>query len=142
MKLHLDAVFNTVLNDTCEAITYITSSISFDPETVQLQMEEISQEIQDVTSDCLVKIPIPNRNLLDTYHETINYIEAFLQDHHSYTGPPSTTISRLCSPDALKYITPGIRAETYSTTAVTSTASVPNGIITATMSTLYPESPL
>ena len=77
-----------LLHYTHEAIPYITTSVYFEPKTVHLHLEEISQEIQDVTSNYLVNITIPNTNPLDTADETINYIRSFFQARHYYPGPP------------------------------------------------------
>ena len=74
MNIQSDAVFNTVLHNTREAITYMTDFVHFKPETVHLQLEEIRQEIQDSTSDYLINIPKPNKIFLRTADETINYI--------------------------------------------------------------------
>ena len=59
MNVHPGAVFNTVIHDIREAIPYITAYISFEPEKVHLQLEEIRQEIQDATSYYLINIPTP-----------------------------------------------------------------------------------
>ena len=74
MNLHLYAVLNKVINNTREAIPYIIASVSFELETVHLQLELIVQEIQYATYDYLVNIPSPNKNILDTADETISYI--------------------------------------------------------------------
>ena len=66
MNVYPNAVSNTVLHNTSEAIPYITDSISFETETVHLKLEETSQEIQDATSNYLVNSPTPNTNILYT----------------------------------------------------------------------------
>ena len=84
MNAHLYAVFNNVLHNTREAIPFILDYFSLDLEVVHLQVEYIKHYIQYITSDYIVNIPTPNTNLLDTTDDTIEYIKAFLQPHHSY----------------------------------------------------------
>ena len=47
MIIHPDAVFNIVLHNKREAISFILASVSLDPDTVHLQMEDIKQDIED-----------------------------------------------------------------------------------------------
>ena len=61
------------------------ASVYLDPEAFHLQTEDTKQDIQDATSDYLVSTPIPEKNILDTSDNTINYIKAFIQPHHSYS---------------------------------------------------------
>ena len=72
MNVQPDAVFNTFLHDTLDTIPYSMADVSFDPEAVQLQMEEIRQEFQDYTFYYLINIPTPNTNLLDDFDDTTN----------------------------------------------------------------------
>ena len=126
MNIQPDVVLNNFLYDTHEAIHYITASVSFEPETVHLQMEEIRQEIQVATSNYLVSIPTPNTNIIDAADKKPNYIEAFFQAHNSYPGPLATPISHISSPYAQEHLTPNIILEARATTTATATASVPN----------------
>ena len=72
MKVHPDTVFNNVFWNIHVSIPYITSSISYEPDTVHLQLEVIRQDIQDNTSDYLANIPTHNTNLLEIAYVTIN----------------------------------------------------------------------
>ena len=102
-----------------------------DPEAVHLKMEDIKQDIQDITSDCLVSAPIPDKNLFDATDDTINYIKEFIQPYHSY--------SESCTNQA--NLTSGIRAEARATTAVTATVFTPKeGIPTNPLSNPTEES--
>ena len=74
---------------------YIMAYVSNEPKIVHLQLEVIRQDIQDTTSDYLVNIPTPNKNIMDTADETINYIEAFFQAYHYYLGPTATPTSQI-----------------------------------------------
>ena len=76
-------------------LTLITACVLYALETVHLQLEETMQDIQDATSDYLVKIPTPNPNLLYNYNETINYISEFFKAHNYYPGPPTNPTSPL-----------------------------------------------
>ena len=138
MNVHTNTVFNSILQDIREAIPYITSSFSYDPVAVQLQMEEINQDIQDITSNYVFNISTNNT----TADNTINNIKEFLQDHNSYSVPPTTPISQFSPPTAWEHIIYGIIEEGLTTTAATASASAPNKIIPNTMSTLDPEAPL
>ena len=71
MNVYPDTAFNNFLHNTRENTPYITASTSFDPETVNPQMEETSQEVQDNTSDYLANIPTSNTNIMDTVDEKI-----------------------------------------------------------------------
>ena len=123
MNIHSYKIFNSVVHDTHESIPYITAYVSFDPEAVHLHMEEIRQDIQVATSDYLINSPTYNKNILDAVDETISYIEALLQAHHSYTGPTTNPISQLNSSDSWERLTTDIRPETLATTTDTDTAS-------------------
>ena len=68
-------------------------SVSFDPEAVHLQMEEIKQEMKDDTFYYLVNIFTLITNILGTADDTIKYIKEFPHDHHYYSGPTTTPIS-------------------------------------------------
>ena len=72
MNVHPYEVLNTDLNYNCETTPYITDFVSFEPEKVHLQMEEIRKESQGATSDYLVNIPTPTKNILDNTDGTIN----------------------------------------------------------------------
>ena len=74
-------------------------SVSLDPDSVHLQMEDINQDIQDATSYYLVNTLTTSTNILDTVDEKIKYIKAFLYNHHSYPKPPTTPISQFSSPN-------------------------------------------
>ena len=100
MNVNPDAVLYTFLRDTRYFIPCMMASVSFGPESVYLQMEEIKQDIQNSTSNYLVNIPVSNTNLIDTSDDTIKYIKVLLQAHHSYPGPITTPISNFPSPDA------------------------------------------
>lgn len=142
MKPNPGSVFHTVLHNIHETTPYITESVSLYPESVHLQMEEISQEIQDATTDYLINSPSTNINLLDTVDETINYIEALLQTNHSYPGPMYTPNSKIPSISDREHLTPDLRAESRATTADTDTTFVTNMGSADTMSTLYPAEPI
>ena len=98
MNVHPDAVFTTILCNTREAIPYSMDFVSFELEAVHLQMEEIKKDIQDATNSYIINIPSPNTNLLDTDDNTIKYIQALIQDHHSYPGPLTAPIIQVYSP--------------------------------------------
>ena len=72
MNVHRYEVLNTDLNYNCNATSYITVYVSFDPEKVHLQMEENRKESQGATSDYLVNTTTPNKNILDNTDGTIN----------------------------------------------------------------------
>ena len=141
MNIHPDAVFNTIIHDKCGPISFIMTSVSFEPEAVHIHTEEINQHIQDATSNYLVKIPTPNTNLLDTADDTIKHIHEFLQAHHSYPGPPTAPIGQFSSPSAQEHITHDLGSEAHTTTAINATESSPTTSIPTTMSTLDPERP-
>ena len=109
---------------------------------MHLQLEVIRQDIQDTTSDYFVNIPTPNKNIMDTADETINYIEAFFQAYHYYLGPTATPTSQISYPYAPEHLTTDLRSEVRADAAATSTASVPNARSTATRSTLDPKAPV
>ena len=72
MKLHPDTVSNALLRNIRVGLPCITTSVSYQLETVHLQLEEIRQDIQDATSDYPIKIPTANTNLMDAADETMN----------------------------------------------------------------------
>ena len=63
-------------------------------------MEDIKQDIQGTTSNYLVDTSTNDTNLLDTADDTMNYIKAFIQPHHSY--PESLTTQDYLIPDIRK----------------------------------------
>ena len=60
---------------TCESILFILASVSLDPETMHLQMEDINQDIEEATFDHLIRTLTPETNLLYTADDTIKYIK-------------------------------------------------------------------
>ena len=72
MKLHPELVLNTFLHNINVEIPCITTSVSYQTETVHLQLEEIRQDIQDANSDYLANIPTPDTNIMDAADETMN----------------------------------------------------------------------
>ena len=122
MNAHLYSVLKTVIHYNREVNPFIQDCVSLDPEAVHLQMEDIKKDIQYATSYHLVNTPTPDKNILDTADDTINYIKAFLQPHHSYYLSSTTQY----------HLTPDPRKELRATTYATATASAPNaGISTS-----------
>ena len=78
---------------------------------------------------------------MDTAYDTIKYIKAFLQNQHSYPGPPTTPISQFSSPASREHLTPNLRAQAHATPAATGNASTANAISPDTMSNPPPEPP-
>ena len=86
----------------------------------------------------LVNIPTSNTNILDKSDETINYIEAFLHDCHSYPVPPTNPIIQFYCPASQEHLTPDIIAEAHAEAAAAATESSPNAVSPDNMSTLIP----
>ena len=110
MKIHLDAVFNTILHNTHEATPFILEYLYLDLESVHLQMEYINKDMQYVTSDYLVKTPTHNTNLLDTADDKINYIKELLQPCQNYHESTTTTVIQVSSPTTQYHLTPDVRS--------------------------------
>ena len=86
-------------------------------------MEDTKQDIQDATSNYLVKTPTPDTNILDTTDATIQYTEAFLQPHHYYPEPTTNPISQFYSPTTQIHLTTDTGAEASDATAAIDTES-------------------
>ena len=141
MNTQPETVFHTVLHNTQYSTPFILISISLEPETVNLQMEYINQDIQDATFNCLVNTPTPNKNLLDNSDDTINYIKEFIQPHHYYPEHPTTQTSRFYSPTNQYHLNTNLRTEARSTTTVTDIVSAPNVHRPTTPLTKFNEEP-
>ena len=113
MNIHLDKVFNTVIQNNCESIPFILYYVSLDLEAVHIQMEDTNQDIQDATSDYIDNTYTPKANPLDTSVDTINYIEEFNHSLYSYPEFPTTQ----------DHITPNIKTELRAPTDVADTFS-------------------
>ena len=148
----------------------ITNSVSYEPEIVHLQLEEIRQDIQDIQDasyNYLVNMHRPNTYLMGTACETINYITQLFQEHHYYPRLPSTPIIQIYYPIDPEHLppdhsekeptadstaastaasntksTPLASGTAYMTTITVNTSSVPIANGPLSMSTLFFEAPL
>ena len=79
----------TFFNEIIEAIFFLTSTMSYEPKTVLLRLEEIRQEIKDSATNYQAAMPHPIKYLLRSITALLNILTRNLQDHQYH---PSTAL--------------------------------------------------
>ena len=74
-------VFKTIVSDITEALTFLIETISHEPETGLLQMEEIKQDPIDDTTTYKEDIPNPNKKLLLAINAPPKIFTGHLQEY-------------------------------------------------------------
>ena len=140
MNVHPEAVFKTILQNICDDLPFTTTCVSYVSKTIHLQLEDISQDIQDATHNYVTSISTPNTYLLGTDDETTNCITEFFKYHHFYPETQYTPTSQLSSTYAPEHLAPDPRSAVTTASPTTTLAPLASGPIF--MIILAPELPL
>ena len=70
-------MLKTIPHNIHEDFLLITACVTYEPKTMHIQLEVIIQDIQDATSEYLVKIPTLNTNILGCTSGVSTFISPF-----------------------------------------------------------------
>ena len=69
-----------------ESLPFIIAPMSYEPETVLLQLEDFKQDIIDAAATYKSAVPNPNKSLLLAINVLLNILTRHIQDHHTHSS--------------------------------------------------------
>ena len=77
----------TVIKNTIEAIPFLIAPISYEPETVLLQLEYLKQELNYDSANYKSAVPHPKKHLLIAIDAPLKILTRHLQYHQTHSSP-------------------------------------------------------
>ena len=78
--------FKPIVSDITEALLFLISPISYEPETMRLQLEDLIQELIDAAATYEAAVPHPKKALLIEIDIPLNILTGYLQDHPTHSS--------------------------------------------------------
>ena len=77
-------MFKTIVSDINEVLLFLIAPISYEPETLILQLEDLNQELINSAATYKSDVSRPNKAVLLTIGVPLKILTGHLQDHHTH----------------------------------------------------------